>query len=194
MDSSQTVKNCMLVFSLSVLSLVDALGTLRGAGSSWHRSTSPLLPSLPVCFLFLIWAVSVLTETAQPGLFINSCKLEAAADRKGGGEMHFFSSSFFLHPAPSLPALLLPPSPFSLISCVKVSGAILASLDLCGSEWENAAVAEAAVCYTLIELPELVGFLPSWVLRLIYSRSFVIKSFQPSCLLVWMLNYWRRRE
>lgn len=118
----------------SVLSLVDALGTLRGAGSSWRRPTSPLLPSLPVCFLFLIWAVSVLTETVQPGLFINSCKLEAAADRKGGGEMHFFSSSFFLHPAPSLPALLLPPPPFSLISCVKVSGAILASLDLCGSE------------------------------------------------------------
>ena len=92
------------------------------------------------------------------------------------------------------PWACLPSSSSSLFSCVKVSGAILASLDLCGSEWENAAITEAAVCSTLIELPGLEGFLPSWVLRLICSRSFVIKSFQPSCLLVWMLNYWRRRE
>ena len=93
------------------------------------------------------------------------------------------------HPEPAWP------SPFSsLISCVRVSGAVLASLDLCGSEWENAATAQAAVCLTLIELPGLEGFLPSWGLQLICSRSFVIKSFQPSCLLIWMLNYWRRRE
>lgn len=101
--------------------------------------------------------------------------------------MHLFS---FSHPKPACPPPLPPPPRSFLVSKLVEQfwpGWIYAA------QSERTATAEAAVCPTLIELSGLEGFLPSWVFRLICSRSFVIKSFWPSCLLVWMLNYWRRR-
>lgn len=72
--------------------------------------------------------------------------------------MHFFSSSFFLHPTLSLPALLPPPPRSFLVSKLVEQ---FWPRWIYAAQRENAATAEAAVCYTLIELPELVGFLPS---------------------------------
>lgn len=105
-------------------------------------------------------------------------------------DKRFLSSFSSLPSTLSLPG---PPPPPSLLLCVKASEAVLASLDLCGSGWEDAAAIRPAVCSALIELPGLEGFFCRELefSGLICSRSFVIKSFQASCLLVWMLNYWR---
>ena len=71
-------------------------------------------------------------------------------------DTRFLSSFSSLPSTLSFPPLLL--VCLSLLGCVRASEAVLASLDLCGSGWEDAAAIRAAVCSALIELPGLEGF------------------------------------
>lgn len=193
--SSQVEHKIVCLLFASIILLRDASGTVFVVRSACRHPMSPFLAPVPCRFDCYFFSLNICWICLKRNS-ANRClhwllEVGEAADPKGDWKMHFSSPPFsFIAPwacPPSSPTS-------SLVPCVKVSGAILASLDLCGSEWETAAAAEAAVCSTLIELPGLEGFLLCWVLRLICSRSFVIKSFQPSCLLVWMLNYWRRGE
>ena len=98
------------------------------------------------------------SESCQPlrrtvWMFLKKLKIE----QPHYWDTRFLSSFSSLPSTPSLPSPLLPVHP-SLFDCVRASEAVLASLDLCGSGWEDSAAIRAAVCSALIELLGLEGF------------------------------------
>ena len=117
-------------------------------------------------------------------MFLKKLKIE---------QPHYWDKRF-LSSISSLPSTLSLPGPSSPFPP-----------SLCQSQWSSSGLfgfmwfrvrgccCHPACCLLCIDWASWAWgiFLPSWVFRLICSRSFVIKSFQASCLLVWMLNYWR---
>lgn len=123
------------LFFASIILLRDASGTIFVVKSAYCHPMSPFLAPVPcrfACYFFSLNTCCIfLRETVPFGVFIGSWKWAKQPTQRETGKC-----ISHLPPFSFIPPWACPPSS-SLVPCVKVSGAILASLDLCGSEWET---------------------------------------------------------